>query len=553
MSGKPTSFGGTISSGIQDLSAILSLFGTAECELHVGSALRGGGRGGYLYAAITPLSIFGSLGPAKAAFSIMLLCLPRVGARTLDHMGFEAKGDVMALAMLEGNRYKAERLLVELLDKHYIRSARNVRIERPEIHRPHFLLRPWNFKLLLASLLVACLGVTPYIHFAVLKHTSFFALAVFFPLCRVLGGLFCVFPGQLLLQYRIEMIVKQRVLFMGINDLSGQGGRPLNVPTRHIRLWDASYTSEACLSSLYNFLETPAAGSPNAAPFLKHLAQVLPLNLDSPPTPKDVAMGLKPYVTNTWPWLAMMGAILSGFFMTLVGYIGCFTIVQNSRTALDTYIWLVAEATLALIRLLVWASNPPWDESDGLQFRLHCPKNQSLQGILGTEEFPADTFQMVTEKRFWEALTAYSGPVNLDRINTVSGFRHLYSSVLQESGSGSAEILCLILEGEEETILCTMNEAQELAFHHADMNPTAGHTVRRKPLEMKGPSEFMMDVFEHYHFILSRVDGKSDPIRVSWPLSESFLVDSEVHDECVGSGDLEKATEERWGRTPKCH
>ncbi|KAJ7731743.1 hypothetical protein B0H16DRAFT_1259828, partial [Mycena metata] len=88
MSMPNTSFGTTISSGIQDLSAILSLLGTAECELHVGSALRGGGCGGYLYAAITPLSIFGSLGPAKAAFSIALLALPRRGARILEHVGF---------------------------------------------------------------------------------------------------------------------------------------------------------------------------------------------------------------------------------------------------------------------------------------------------------------------------------------------------------------------------------------------------------------------------------------------------------------------------------
>jgi hypothetical protein len=58
-------FGQTVSGGIQDISAVLSLLGTQQCELHVGSALRGGGRGGYLYAAITPISIFGSLGVAK--------------------------------------------------------------------------------------------------------------------------------------------------------------------------------------------------------------------------------------------------------------------------------------------------------------------------------------------------------------------------------------------------------------------------------------------------------------------------------------------------------
>ncbi|KAJ7026346.1 hypothetical protein C8F04DRAFT_966451, partial [Mycena alexandri] len=115
-----SSFGATFSSGIQDISAILSLFGTEECELHVGSALRGGGRGGYLYAAITPVSIFGSLGPAKAAVSIMFASVPFVGARTLRHLGFEAKGDALAITMLDGDRYVAERRLLKLLNKHYV-------------------------------------------------------------------------------------------------------------------------------------------------------------------------------------------------------------------------------------------------------------------------------------------------------------------------------------------------------------------------------------------------------------------------------------------------
>ncbi|KAJ7714698.1 hypothetical protein DFH07DRAFT_762964, partial [Mycena maculata] len=122
----PPSFGSTLSGGIQDLSAILSLFGTEECEKHVGSALRGGGRGGYLYAAITPLSIFGSLGPAKAAFTIVISSLPGVGARMLRDLGLEAKGDVLKVAMLEGNQYVAETRLLELLYKYYVRSPHKV-------------------------------------------------------------------------------------------------------------------------------------------------------------------------------------------------------------------------------------------------------------------------------------------------------------------------------------------------------------------------------------------------------------------------------------------
>jgi hypothetical protein len=137
-----TSFGTTISSGIQDISAILSLFGTEECERHVASALCSGG--GYLYAAITPLSIFGSLGPAKAAFTIMLLSVPIHGARTLRHFGFEVKDEVTSLLMPVdgGTRYEAESRLLRLLNRYYLRpSAQNIDVKHPRM-QTKFPLHP---------------------------------------------------------------------------------------------------------------------------------------------------------------------------------------------------------------------------------------------------------------------------------------------------------------------------------------------------------------------------------------------------------------------------
>ncbi|KAJ7926299.1 hypothetical protein B0H13DRAFT_2563731 [Mycena leptocephala] len=131
-----------------------------------------------------------SRGAAKAAFTIMLVGLP-FGPRILKYVGFEPKGDVVAAAMLESNsdRYLAETRLLHLLDKHYIRSAQHISVERPDVTSPLTPLHPWDFSLLVASLFMACLGVLPYIHFSVLGHTKFPALAIFFPICRVVGGL----------------------------------------------------------------------------------------------------------------------------------------------------------------------------------------------------------------------------------------------------------------------------------------------------------------------------------------------------------------------------
>ncbi|KAF7334904.1 hypothetical protein MVEN_02240100 [Mycena venus] len=522
MSATFASFGTTLSSGIQDLSAILSLFGTEECELHVESALRGGGRGGYIYAAITPLSIFGSLGVAKAAFGIFLASCSLSGARTLQNMGFEAKGDALAMLMLDKNHYKAESALLKLMDRHYIKRALHLSVVPPPILDLWLIsLSPWDCELLLTSVLVACFGLAPYLHFFILRHTSFPPLALLFPTLRVVGGLLCVFPGQSLLQYRIERILKQRVLFKSINDLLKD--EKLKMP--YHKLWDESHTSEACLSSLHVFLgtlETPSAQEATA--FIAHLSQLL----DSPPNRDDVAMRLKKsYIADTWSWLIMLCALLVGILMTLVGYIGSFTIVQNSSTSSDTYIWLGAEAALAFIRILIWALNPTWDDSDGIRFRLDGQKIPPLHETLACSENHATKLKIVPETTFWEALTAYSGPLNVDQINKVPEFKHWYSWVRHKRD----EILYLILEGEE-TILCRMEIGKDPDFHHArimDSTSNAVHVIQQGILENDHPlmlesSDFKNNVFEHYFSILSVTQADdSFPIRASWPLSESSV------------------------------
>ncbi|KAJ7770625.1 hypothetical protein B0H16DRAFT_1365093, partial [Mycena metata] len=63
----PTSILGVATSGIQDISALLPLLGTDQCEKHISGALDRG----LSYVAATPLSIFGSLGIVKAGFTTL--------------------------------------------------------------------------------------------------------------------------------------------------------------------------------------------------------------------------------------------------------------------------------------------------------------------------------------------------------------------------------------------------------------------------------------------------------------------------------------------------
>ncbi|TEB10249.1 hypothetical protein FA13DRAFT_1586950, partial [Coprinellus micaceus] len=78
-------------SGIQDVSALLPLLGTDQCERLVTLALQRG----LLYAAATPMSIFGSLGIVKAGFvvlpgSVHARFFP--GPRLLRDAGFTPSG-----------------------------------------------------------------------------------------------------------------------------------------------------------------------------------------------------------------------------------------------------------------------------------------------------------------------------------------------------------------------------------------------------------------------------------------------------------------------------
>ncbi|KDR69084.1 hypothetical protein GALMADRAFT_30321, partial [Galerina marginata CBS 339.88] len=145
MSGPTQNVGGTLTNGIQDISALLPLIGTEQCEKHVGSALEGG----YLYAAAAPLSIFGSLGIVKVGISILIstISIPKIsfsyrkpfsiklsqdrwlGARTLDNAGFEPAGTVATLIAMDGKRYKAETRLIKILEEKHIDNPENLSID----------------------------------------------------------------------------------------------------------------------------------------------------------------------------------------------------------------------------------------------------------------------------------------------------------------------------------------------------------------------------------------------------------------------------------------
>ncbi len=156
-SGPPTglnAFGTAITGGVQDISALLPLLGTEQCETHLASALTGG----YLYAAATPMSIFGALGAAKTGFKAWLASINlggKIGAQIAKDAGFDSKGSNLSQILIKENehRHSSESKLVETLEKLRIEDARNLTIA--------YNCTWWNTKLFLSTAMFSLVGFTP--------------------------------------------------------------------------------------------------------------------------------------------------------------------------------------------------------------------------------------------------------------------------------------------------------------------------------------------------------------------------------------------------------
>ncbi|KIJ26080.1 hypothetical protein M422DRAFT_88380, partial [Sphaerobolus stellatus SS14] len=95
----PSSLGGITTAGIQDVTAILPLLGTDQCESHIACAMERG----WFYAALTPVSIFGSLGIVKASFVTLWSSIDFArfhGPRHLKNAGFDPSGTIQQLTYL---------------------------------------------------------------------------------------------------------------------------------------------------------------------------------------------------------------------------------------------------------------------------------------------------------------------------------------------------------------------------------------------------------------------------------------------------------------------
>ena len=83
------------------------------------------------------------------------------------------------------------------------------------------------------------------------------------------------------------------------------------------------------------------------------------------------------YQTDARTWL-LLCLLLIGLLASVVGYVGCFSVVQNSALSLGPVSWLCLEGGLSVVRLAIWAWNPVTDDAPPLVINLLLERYEPL-------------------------------------------------------------------------------------------------------------------------------------------------------------------------------
>ncbi len=405
--------------GIQDIAAVIPLLGTGQCEKHVGSALEGG----YLYAAATPLSIFGSLGVVKLgifvlissisipkpSFSFKLIPYPKLsvtfrghrwsGAKILDNAGFKPVGTATPLIAMDGTRYTAETQLMQILKEKHI---------DPERLFVEWKSTDWNVMLVICTTAAAVFSFIPYTalispHFKLsVVHSPWI-----FPLLRTVGSCLAAVCCQFLIQTRVISLMKNRIMFMIMNRMlvddlkSKENNNPdLDIHKQNALQWDESRPSDECLWDLEQYLcsqysNTQPSDGPNEGPGNLPISSVtwgrrgLPCDVS---IQVDTFEFCKPYAihdklrdvrnehirtssfNHAFIFISWTILFLS-LPATVAGYVGCFKLVSRSHGN-GPLIWVLLEAALSIIRIVLWARNPSFDERAEISVMLKLTDHQ---------------------------------------------------------------------------------------------------------------------------------------------------------------------------------
>lgn len=111
-------------------------------------------------------------------------------------------------------------------------------------------------------------------------------------------------------------------------------------------------------------------------------------------------------------WICLV-LLLLGIFASVVGYVGCFSVVQSSSSSTGPLIWLCLEASLSVIRIILWSSNPESDDAPPLQLTFKLDHRAPLPTCnkYDDEIKEEKVLPLVRASQFLETIASFAGLV----------------------------------------------------------------------------------------------------------------------------------------------
>ena len=196
----PGSVGATLTGSIQDVSDLLPLLGTEQCEDHASSALTKG----YLYAAVMPMARAG-IKTFIASLNFSIFGLHIHGARMLSNMGFRPQGTNLPLVMADESDKDMRHLVETQPDK----LLKELHVDKTIITGVRHKSTEWNIRMVVHTACFCFLSLIPYIYLNLRGGSSLsHQIRWTFPAVRAIGGFLTATMMQLI-QQRITTLARQ--------------------------------------------------------------------------------------------------------------------------------------------------------------------------------------------------------------------------------------------------------------------------------------------------------------------------------------------------------
>ena len=489
----------TLTGGVQNLSAFLPLLGTEQCSHHVSSALKRG----YLYAAATPMSIFGSLGVVTAGFKTLLACFSFrgfEGAKLLGKMGFEPLGENLSLIMVEPGEEKNTWCYIIETQIEKLIKERN--IDKNRIAGVSHKSTVWNVKMVTMTAILCVFSIAPYILLNLSPNLLDKSTRWIFPVLRATGGFITVTFIQLLLQRRITT-----------------------------------------LSEKY---------------LVKQVQQHNPL-VDEEAAKKRQIVGR--HLAPTWLLLFLL---FIGLVASVVGYVGSFSVVQNSISITGCVSWFGLETGLSILRLSIWASNPTDNDAPPLEIILKLEKyehkplptcNKSNQEIFYSRVLP-----LTRARDFLKTITSFAGliePFNNAGLSLYYTLTRKRRS--KESDKLGEQVLYITVfdhkerttrvytqDGEADTFYSTKSDAPLFDVGHYLLEVEIGAEIDPKGDPISSDSDILDPLRNHHRSILEHIRYRigAGNVTQSYVMENSWTM--KVEDTLSAVQMLKKDNEYNW-------